>query len=150
VVAWGGIEKSAARRATTHFSDSSYLLGTPWGTPKLGYGGGNSWHHTTDMGAAELHYPPFAAARQSANRVRMLINEARHRSAANWLCGENLPTPMDAIASAIRLLTDSGYVVLKAPTWSEHVPLEPVRAAPVSARAPTFAAGSHAQGTNWA
>lgn len=47
LVAWGGIEKSAARRATTHFYNSSYLLGTRWGTPKLGYGDPNSWHHTT-------------------------------------------------------------------------------------------------------
>ena len=47
-MAWGGIEKPAARRATTHLSNSSYLLGTRWGTPKLGYGDPTSWHHTTD------------------------------------------------------------------------------------------------------
>lgn len=52
---------------------------------------------------------------------------------------------MDSIASAIRLLTDNGYVVLKAPTWPEHLPVEAVRAAPVSVRTPTLASGSRSQ-----
>jgi hypothetical protein len=52
---------------------------------------------------------------------------------------------MDAIASAIRLLTDNGYVVLKAPTWPEHLPVEAVRAAPVPARTTPLASGSHSQ-----
>jgi excisionase family DNA binding protein len=52
---------------------------------------------------------------------------------------------MDAIASAIRLLTDNGYVVLKAPTWPEHLAVEAVRAAPVPARTIPLASGSHSQ-----
>ena len=36
-------------------------------------------------------------------------------------------TTMDMSESAIRLLTDNGYVVLKAPTWPAHLPVEAVR-----------------------
>ncbi len=51
---------------------------------------------------------------------------------------------MDAIASAIRLLTDNGYVVLKAPTWPEHLPVE-AAPPPVPVKAPALTFGSHAQ-----
>ena len=147
-MAWGGIEKPAAGRATTHFSNSSDLLGTRWGTPKLGYGDPNSWLHTTDT------WPPNCIVHRSlkhaylrpltANKVRLLTR----KRATSWQTGSvarSQPSLMDAIASAIRLLTDNGYVVLKAPTWPEHLPVEAVRAAPISVKASTVASGSHSQ-----
>jgi excisionase family DNA binding protein len=52
---------------------------------------------------------------------------------------------MDAVASAIRVLTDNGYVVLKAPTWPEHLPVEAVRPPPVSVKPLARTSRSHAQ-----
>lgn len=144
---WGGIEKPAARRATTHFPDSSICWGTHWGTPKLVCGGPNSWHHTTDTGPPNRiiqrllqHAKPRPL---TANKGRLLTREERKMSWQTGPVARSQPTPIDPIASAIRLLLDNGYVVLKAPTWPPHLPVETVRAPPIPVKVPSLASGSH-------
>lgn len=149
MVAWGGIEKSVARRAITNSHQFVLSAGYTSGYTKTGLRrpGFMASHHGHLV--AESHYPPFAGARQpaplTANKVRILTKEARYTSWQTGSVARSQPTPMDAIASAIRLLTDNGYLVLKAPTWPEHLPVEAVRAGPISVKTPTLASGSHAQ-----
>jgi excisionase family DNA binding protein len=95
---------------------------------------------------AEPYYPTFAAARhpvRANGKQRALLTEnERNTSWQTDVLARSQPTPMDAIASAIRLLADHGYVVLKAPTWPDHLPVEYTQSPPNPVRAPTVGSGS--------
>lgn len=105
--------------------------------------------HTTDT------WPPNCIIQRSlqhaklrpltASKGQLLTKEERHTSWQTGPVARSQPTAMDAIASAIRLLTDNGYVVLKAPTWPEHLPVEATRPPPVPVKAPALTFGSHVQ-----
>jgi excisionase family DNA binding protein len=146
LVAWGGIEKPPATCTTTRFTNSSYLLGYALGYTKTGLRRPELMASHHGHLAAEAHYPTFAAARQPAPVSReqraVLTGDERDMSWQTGLAARSQPTPMGAIASAIRLLADNGYVVLKAPTWPEHLPVKAMRPPPIPVRAPTLASGS--------
>jgi len=94
----------------------------------------------------EAHYPAFARARQvvSASRETTGRSSRKKRETAcqTGRVARGQLTP-DAITSAIRLQTDNGYAVLKAPTWPEHLPVGAVRRPPSPGKASALASESH-------
>lgn len=102
MVAWGGIEKSSARRATAHFSNSSCLQGTRWGTPELGYGDPNSWHHTSDTGPPNyIIHRSLEHANPRDTTANMSPNQrGPQQVVANWFYGDKSTDTLDPVGNS--------------------------------------------------